>query len=116
MEIADILLQMHRNGFSGLNAKEYEDYARSLIGSADADVARQAFLVLGVANKPMDVELFRAAFADSASRHWRAAALGLVGNCAVSEPMIERLSEGVPAERGQFLRATWAAQRRFRTC
>ena len=116
IELADILLQLYRNGAQGLDAKAYEEYARSLIKSPDHDVARQAILVLGIANNPKDKNIFIEMFADKKNSHWRAAGLSLIANCATSHPTIQQLSTKVSNERSKFIQNAWEAQKNLRDC
>lgn len=116
IELADILLQQHRNGAKDLDAKAYEDYARSLINSPDPDVARQAILVLGVANNPGDKSVFIGIFSDVKSPHWRAAGLSLIASCATSYSAIQKISSKVSDERRRFILDGWEAQKSFRIC
>lgn len=116
IELADILLQLYRNGAKELDAKAYEEYARSLIESPDHDVARQAILVLGIANNPKDKNIFIEIFADKKNPHWRAAGLSLIANCAASYSTIQQISEKVANERRKFILDAWEAQKKLRDC
>jgi hypothetical protein len=116
LEIADILLQMERNGVRGLDPKAYAEYARGLIGSKSTDIQRQALLVLAVANSPADVSTFSQIIYDNLDPNYRAAVVGLVGNCATDENLVMRMASEISKERADFLVSTWRQHQAFRKC
>lgn len=108
LEIADILLQASRNGAVSLDPTAYSAYARQQAMSKDHDVARQALLVLGVANEPVDVALLAGVLAEEQEATFKAAATSLARNCAIDEARISRIADGLNTkELQEYLRESW---------
>lgn len=108
LEITDVLLQASRNGAIGLEPAAYAAYARQNAMSKDADVARQALLVLGIANDPADVPVLAGVLAEEQEATFRAAATSLARNCVVDEARISRIADGLKkAELKEYLRESW---------
>lgn len=95
LEVADVLMQASRNGAMGLEPTAYSAYARQHARSKDADIARQAILVLGVASDPADIALLTDILVEERESTFNAAALSLVRNCAVDERTILVIAEGL---------------------
>jgi HEAT repeat protein len=109
LEIADILLQSSRNnsGFN-LDPKAYTAYARGLVNSEDSEVARQAIVVVGIANDPVDLPVFEKILAQENDATYRATALEYTMNCAVNKEAIERIKMSIKKEENRsYLNEAW---------
>jgi hypothetical protein len=108
LEVADVLMQASRNGAPNLEPAAYVDYARQHARSKDPDVARQAVLVLGVANDPVDIGLLAEILSVESEATFRAAAIALVRNCAVDEARVSRIADSLRSRELQAdLRKSW---------
>ncbi len=108
LEVADVLMQASRNGAPNLEPAAYRAYARQHATSKDPDVARQAVLVLGLANDPADIALLAEILGAETEAASRAAVISLVRNCAVDEARVMRIAGGLRSRELQAdLRKSW---------
>jgi len=116
LEVADVLIQASRNGKVGLQTDAYSGYARQHVSSKDRDVARQAILVLGVANDAADVELLINVLAEENGATFGAAANSFVRNCAVDDARVAQIASHIKnQERGEYLRSSWKDMQALRS-
>lgn len=117
IELADVLAQMERNGFQGLDRAAYARYAKEQALSSDPDVARQAILVLGIAGTAEDLPVLeKVALQDDPDRY-RAAIVAIADNCAATASFVENLERQLPEQgRKELLRKTWQEFQPLRMC
>lgn len=117
IEVADVLIQAYRNG--ALDGRDRErdiaTYARKQSTSHDLDVARQAILVLGVVNDPVDVVFFTSLVEAEAAGTFGAATVSLSRNCAADQQKVKTVATSLRSGTNRdLLLNAWESNQRLR--
>jgi hypothetical protein len=117
IEVADVLIQAYRNGALDGRGRERDiaTYARKLSTSHDLDVARQAILVLGVVNDPVDVAFLTSLVQAEAVGTFGAATVSLSRNCATDQLKVKTVATNLRSGTNRdLLLNAWESNQRLR--